>query len=60
MDVLTTVGTVFAGKKISLVGGTGDAGKVSVNGKVYTDADAYVFIKNNSGKVGVYKENIYI
>lgn len=57
--VLTTVGTVLGSKKISLVGGTGDAGKVSVNGKVYTDADAYVFIKNNGGKVGVYKENIY-
>ena len=57
--VLTTVGSVLGRKKIALVGGTGDAGKVSVNGKVYTDADAYVFVKNNNGKVGVYKENIY-
>ena len=57
--VLTTVGTVLSSKKISLVGGTGDAGKVSVNGRVYTDADVYVFIKNNAGKIGVYKENIY-
>ena len=57
--VLTTVGSVLGSKKVSLVGGTGDAGKVSVNGKVYTDADAYVFVKNNGGKVGVYKENIY-
>ena len=57
--VLTTVSSVLGSKKIPLVGGTGDAGKVSVNGKVYTDADAYVFVKNNSGKVGVYKENIY-
>ena len=57
--VLTTVSSVLGSKKIPLVGGTGDAGKVSVNGKVYTDADAYVFVKNNGGKVGVYKENIY-
>lgn len=57
--VLTTMGSVLGSKRISLVGGTGDAGKVSVNGKVYTDADAYVFVKNNGGKVGVYKENIY-
>ena len=57
--VLAAVGSVIANKKISLVGGTGDAGKVSANGKIYTDADAYIFIKNNNGRVGVYKENIY-
>ncbi|MCH5253921.1 MAG: FIST C-terminal domain-containing protein [Lachnospiraceae bacterium] len=57
--VLTTIAGVLNNKRISLVGGTGDAGKVSVNGKVYSDADAYVLIKNNNGKVGVYKENIY-
>lgn len=46
-------------KKISLTGGTGDGGKVSVNGTVYTDADVFAFVKNNGGKVRVYKENIY-
>lgn len=57
--VMTTLSTVLGSKKISLVGGTGDAGKVSANGKVYEDADAYAIIKNNGGRVKVYKENIY-
>ena len=57
--VLTTVESVLDDRKISLVGGTGDAGKVSANGRIYSDADAYIFIKNHGGKVGVYKENIY-
>lgn len=39
--------------------GTGDGGKVSVNGTVYEDADVYAFVKNNGGKVAVYKENLY-
>ena len=37
----------------------GDGGKVSVNGTVYEDADVYAFVKNNCGKVAVYKENLY-
>lgn len=57
--VLTTIYSVLGQKKISLVGGTGGAGKVSVNGKIYTDADAYALIRNNDGKIKVYKENIY-
>ena len=57
--VLTTIYSVLGQKKISLVGGTGDGGKVSVNGKVYEDADVYALIRNNDGKVKVYKENIY-
>lgn len=57
--VLTTIYSVLGQKNISLVGGTGDAGKVSANGKVYEDADAYALIRNNDGKIKVYKENIY-
>lgn len=57
--VLTTINTVLKRKKISLVGGTGDAGKVSANGRVYEDAVAYGLIKNLNGKVKTYKENIY-
>ena len=57
--VLTTMYSVLGKKNISLMGGTGDAGKVSVNGKVYEDAVAYALVKNNGGKVKVYKENIY-
>ncbi len=57
--VLTTIYSVLKHRNISLVGGTGDAGKVSANGKVYQDAVAYALIKNNGGRVKAYKENIY-
>lgn len=56
---LTTIYSVLKHKNISLVGGTGDAGKVSVNGRVYEDAVVYALVKNNGGKVKAYKENIY-
>lgn len=56
---LTTMYSVLGKKNISLMGGTGDAGKVSVNGKVYEDAVVYALVKNNGGKVKVYKENMY-
>lgn len=57
--VLTTIYSVLKRKNISLVGGTGDAGKVSANGRVYEDAVAYAIVKNQNGKVKAYKENIY-
>lgn len=57
--VLTTIYSVLRKKSISLVGGTGDAGKVSANGKVYQDAVAYALVKNRGGRVKTYKENIY-
>ncbi|MBO5033885.1 MAG: FIST C-terminal domain-containing protein [Lachnospiraceae bacterium] len=56
---LTTIYSVLKRRNISLVGGTGDAGKVSVNGKVYEDAVVYALVKNQGGKVKAYKENIY-
>ncbi len=56
---LTTINAVLKKRNISLVGGTGDAGKVSANGKVYEDAVAYALIRNNNGRVKAYKENIY-
>lgn len=56
---LTTIYSVLKRHNISLVGGTGDAGKVSANGKIYEDAVAYALVKNNHGKVKAYKENIY-
>ena len=55
----TAIYSVLGKRKISLMGGTGDAGKVSANGKIYEDADAYALIRNNDGKIKVYKENIY-
>lgn len=57
--VLTTMNTALKRSGISLVGGTGDAGKVSANGKVYRDAAVYAIVKNNAGRVKTYKENIY-
>ena len=42
-----------------MVGGTGDAGKVSANGQIYEDAVAYALVKNQGGRVKAYKENIY-
>ena len=56
---LTTIDTALKRDGISLVGGTGDAGKVSANGKVYEDAVAYALVKNHNGRVKTYKENIY-
>lgn len=57
--VLATINTVLKQKNISLVGGTGDAGKVSVNGRIYEDAVAYALVRNLNGRVKTYKENIY-
>lgn len=57
--VLTTIYSVLGSRGISLVGGTGDAGRVSANGKVYHDAAAYALVKNLGGKIQAYKENIY-
>lgn len=56
---LTTIYSVLKRKNISLAGGTGDAGKVSVNGKVYQDAVVYALVRNLGGRVKAYKENIY-
>lgn len=57
--VLTTIYSVLRNSSISLVGGTGDGGMVSANGKIYQDAVAYALVKNNRGRVKTYKENIY-
>lgn len=57
--VLTTVCSVLKKNGIQLVGGTGDGGKVSANGRIYQDAAAYGIIRNRNGHVKTYKENIY-
>lgn len=57
--VLTTIYSALKRREISLVGGTGDGGKVSANGKVYQDSVVYGIIKNHNGRVKTYKENIY-
>ncbi len=57
--VLNTLTSVLKRQQIALVGGTGDGGKVSVNGRIYEDAVAYALVKNQNGRVKAYKENIY-
>ena len=57
--VLTTIYTALRQRGISLVGGTGDQGKVSANGRVHQDAVAYALVRNQNGRVKTYKENIY-
>ena len=57
--VLTTICTALRQRGISLVGGTGDQGKVSANGRIYEDAVAYGLVRNQNGRVKTYKENIY-
>ena len=57
--VLTTIYSALKKRGIQLVGGTGDGGKVSANGKVYQDAVAYGMVRNLNGRVKTYKENIY-
>lgn len=57
--VLTTIYTALRGRGISLMGGTGDQGMVSANGRIYKDAVAYGLVRNMNGRVKTYKENIY-
>ncbi len=57
--VLTSISPLLSRRGIQLMGGTGDQGKVSCNGKVYPDGMAYAVVKNNGGRVKTYKENIY-
>lgn len=57
--VLTTINTVLRRRNVCLMGGTGDQGRVSANGRVYQDAVAYGLVRNLGGRVKAYKENIY-
>ncbi len=58
--VLTTMNSVLRKHKIELTGGTVWEGLVAANGVVYEDASAYALVRNLSGKVKVYKENLYL
>ena len=57
--VLTTMYSILGKNHICLTGGTAFDGMVSCCGQVYEDADAYALLKNTSGKIRSYKENIY-
>ncbi len=56
--VLSTISPLLMSKGIQLTGGTAWDNVVMVNGELYEDADVYALIKN-TGKVKVYKENLY-
>ena len=56
---LSTLHTVLQKNNIQLTGGTAFEGKVAYNGNIFEDALCYAIVKNNGGKVKVYKENIY-
>lgn len=63
--LVTTFMSCLDEKGIGLAGGTvfgapeGKASVVAYNGKIYENACVYALIKNTTGKVKVYKENIY-
>lgn len=63
--LVTTFTSCLEKRGISLIGGTvfgvpeGKPPIVAYNGKIYEDACVYAFVKNLTGKVKVYKENIY-
>jgi hypothetical protein len=63
--ILSTLNSVLMKKKIPLFGGSaGDKGTaektmISFNGVVLDKACAFVIIKNLSGKIRLYRENIY-
>lgn len=63
--VLSTFNSVLEERGIPLFGGSsGDKGRaektiISYNGTVYSNACAFVMIKNLGGKVKLYRENIY-
>lgn len=57
--VLVTLDRILTKNNIVLAGGTVDAGVVVLNGKTMENVDVCFFIKNLSGKVKSYKENLY-
>ncbi|MCR5545415.1 MAG: hypothetical protein K6F30_02960 [Lachnospiraceae bacterium] len=63
--LVSTMNVSLSKYRVNLLGATtfgtpeGKTSKVSVNGKIYENACAFMVIKNTSGKVFVYKENIY-
>ena len=58
--VLTTLSGLVKKYNLQVMGATGDAGKVAVNGTVYEDSMVFAVIKNDGGRVKTYKESIYV
>lgn len=57
--VVTTLNMSLRKRQISLVGGTAWSNEVSVDGKIYENACVFALVKNESGRIKTYKENIY-
>lgn len=57
--VMSTLHGILERYHIQVMGATGDAGRVAINGGVYKDAMVYAVIKNEGGRIKAYKENIY-
>ncbi len=63
--LVTSMNVALEKAKVPILGGTvfgtpsGKTSKVCVNGELYEDACAYMLVKNNSGKIRTYSENIY-
>lgn len=63
--LVTTLHSLLESKGIQMAGGTvfgmpeGKEAIVAYNGKLYEDSCVYAIIKNTTGKVKVFKENIY-
>ena len=63
--LVTTFNSCLEKRGVKLAGGTvfgvpdGKKPVVAYNGRVFEDACVYAIIKNTTGKVGVFKENIY-
>lgn len=63
--LVTTLHSCLEKREIPLAGGTvfdipeGKAAVVAYNGRLYEDASVYAIIKNTTGKIRVYQENIY-
>ena len=63
--LVSSMNAALEERKVPLVGGTvygvpeGKKSMVCVNGELFTDACCYAVVKNKSGKIHTYSENIY-
>ncbi len=63
--LVTSMNVALEKAKVPILGGTvfgtpsGKVSKVCVDGVLYEDACAYLLVKNNTGKIRTYSENIY-
>lgn len=64
--MVSTLSSALEGSGIPLLGGSifgyGDGEKplCAVDGELYDDACGYAFVKSKSGKIRIYRENIYV